>query len=108
MSVQERPCPACGIRRTLRLWRHRSLCANCKHQWPARHSLGEFTPSPHPPANAIHPFTASELARLRSYRAAVASGLYTDSLPSARYVAEGRDPDSGHMNQKEPPPCPTC
>ncbi len=44
MSVPERPCPACGIRHTLRLWGDRSLCANCKRQWPARHRLAEFAP----------------------------------------------------------------
>jgi hypothetical protein len=70
MTIQERPCPGCGVPRTLRLWGGQSLCANCRRQWLVRsrqsrtHTVAEFTPN--------------EVTRLTHYRDAVAHGLYSE------------------------------
>jgi hypothetical protein len=101
MTVQERACPACRIRRTLRLWGGRSLCANCKCQWPARQIPGECASIP-------DPFTSGELARLRNYRAAIASGLYTDSLSSAPVRPAASGTNTQVIWSRRSHPCPTC
>jgi hypothetical protein len=64
--IQERSCPRCAIRRTVRLGRGLALCFNCRYHWDAH---------PLPPAEQ---FDAAARARLVSYRAAVRAGFYTD------------------------------
>jgi hypothetical protein len=77
--VQERSCPRCAIRRTVRLADGSSFCFNCRHQWPTQQVAGDHTgrglaaPSPPP-----EPFGLTERARLAIYRAAVRAGFYSD------------------------------
>ena len=83
MTIQERKCPRCAAPLTFRLWRGRSLCANCKWQWPNA-IRGEKT-SATLNTGAVSPttlMTSAQLERLRIYRAAVAHGFYTDQLPT--------------------------
>jgi ribosomal protein L37AE/L43A len=60
--IQERRCPRCAIKRTLRLAHGTSFCFNCRSQWEA----------------PIYPFKPDELARLELYRVAVRAGFYSD------------------------------
>jgi len=71
-TIQERPCPRCAIRRTVRIARA-SFCFNCRLHW-GRVSGAAFEPRPEP----AYVFTAAETLRLEMYRAAVRAGFYTD------------------------------
>jgi hypothetical protein len=79
MSFQELACPRCDVPRTFRLWRGRSLCANCKHQFhidagiPIAHRT-----LPCAEARSASELSALEIARLIAYRPAVAHGVYSD------------------------------
>lgn len=81
MLIQDRICPRCGIKRTVRPRRELSMCLNCRHQWPEGQPLppGGRTGLPAAAEPSTYPFTASELRRLAHYRAAVAAGFYTDN-----------------------------
>jgi hypothetical protein len=69
--IEQRVCPRCGIRRTLRQLRSTTaVCFNCHHQWDAF--------SPETEAEVANAFTAEEYVRLAAYRAAVRAGFYTD------------------------------
>ena len=79
MTVQERQCPRCSIRRTLRYGGASSFCANCRLQWDAAPASASSRVQAWPaPRLAAYPFTPRELDRLGIYRAAVRAGLYTD------------------------------
>jgi hypothetical protein len=65
--IQDRACPRCANRRTVRLGQDKSVCFNCRYQWQA-----ERVPAPG------WAFTDVEQARLAIYRAAVRAGFYTD------------------------------
>lgn len=83
-TIQERPCPRCAIRRTVRIARA-SFCFNCRLHWGSQSgnvSAAAFEPRPEP----AYVFTAPETLRLEIYRAAVRAGFYTD-LDSASAIA---------------------
>jgi hypothetical protein len=68
--IQERTCPRCGIRRTIRFGQQAaSFCFNCRLQWGGPDNQAE---------EEDHPFTAEERARLLIYRSAVRRGFYSD------------------------------
>ena len=72
MTIEERRCPRCNIRRTVRLGTWGSVCLNCRRPF-------ERVASAQPvalPAKRL--FTAAEMARLESYRDAILAGLYAD------------------------------
>jgi hypothetical protein len=71
-TIQERPCPRCAIRRTVRIW-GTSFCHNCHLQWHGA-SGAAFLPRPTP----AYIFTAQETARLMMYRAAFLAGYHND------------------------------
>jgi hypothetical protein len=71
-TIQERACPRCAIRRTVRI-AGASFCHNCRLQWSGV-SGAAFVPRP----ESAYLFTASEEARLVMYRAAVRAGFYSD------------------------------
>ncbi len=75
--IQERMCPRCRIRRTVRLGCSTlSLCFNCHLQFGSGPTSGLALPQP--AAYPAYPFSDRELARLQTYRAAVHSGFYSD------------------------------
>jgi hypothetical protein len=76
--IQERTCPRCGIRRTIRLrGSDASLCMNCHLQWDG--SGPTSGPAAALPAvDPAYPFSGRELTRLQRYRAAVRHGFYSD------------------------------
>ena len=69
--IEERTCPRCQIPRTARFGRT-VFCFNCR--WSSDPATAASTL----PTN--YEFTAEELARLRTYRAAIRNGFYTDEL----------------------------
>jgi hypothetical protein len=71
-TIQERPCPRCAIRRTVRI-AGTSFCHNCHLQWEGA-SGAAFLPRPEP----AYFFTAEETARLMIYRVAAQAGYYND------------------------------
>ena len=77
-KIQERDCPRCGIRRTVRLpgsvW---SLCFNCKLQWNSRIMITNRESKPVPVLTA-YPFSPVELKRLVVYRRAVRAAFFCD------------------------------
>lgn len=79
MSIQERACPRCNVSRTFRLWRGRSLCATCKHQFhiDTGFAIARRTPACAQAQSALE-LSAQQIARLYAYRSAVAHGLYSD------------------------------
>lgn len=104
MTIQERPCPRCGVHRSFRLWLGRSMCANCKLQWATQISAGTARAPVHFEATPVTtPFTSRELERLRVYRAAIAYGLYTDQS-----VCAAQETPAAAGNHVEVPQCPTC
>jgi ribosomal protein L37AE/L43A len=71
-TIQERRCPACGNRRTVRVGRSSmSFCFNCRTQWSGGASA-------QPTRSVDGSLTAAEHARLEAYRGAVRAGLYRD------------------------------
>jgi hypothetical protein len=90
MTIQERPWPRCATPRTFRLWRGRSVCANCKSQWTLELRGTTRTIAYRAGSPTATPFTSSELARMRIYRAAVAHGFYTDQFACAAPGAPSR------------------
>ena len=71
--IEERGCPRCLILRTARFGGTK-FCFNCRWSSAPQTDSGIAATNPH----VNHAFTAPELARMRSYRAAVRYGLYTD------------------------------
>ena len=69
--IEERACPRCQILRMARFGRT-LFCFNCR--WPSDAPTSATTLS------ANYKFTIEELARLRTYRAAIRQGFYTDEL----------------------------
>ena len=79
-TIQERPCPRCAIRRTVRIARA-SFCFNCHLHWDGQ--WGQHSAAVPEPAYA---FNVAETERLMVYRAAVRAGFYNDS-PSTAAIA---------------------
>jgi hypothetical protein len=78
-TIQERMCPWCWNRLTVRMGSGLSLCFNCRHHWRGASPLerhGPAQPDSEPFARLL--FGAREAERLAVYRAAVQSGYYTD------------------------------
>jgi ribosomal protein L37AE/L43A len=69
--IQEVPCPRCSNPRTVRV-SGLSFCFNCHWQWSGASGASQ------PDADPEYRFTATELARLTTYRAAVRAGFYND------------------------------
>jgi hypothetical protein len=69
LVIEQRACPRCQIRRTVRLART-SFCFNCRWTWGATASADSYA------------FGHEELARLRAYRDAIRNGFFTDELPA--------------------------
>jgi hypothetical protein len=67
--IQDRACPRCANRRTVRLGQGSSLCFNCRYHWD---------PEPVELMPAGWSFDAAERSRLVIYRAAVRAGFYSD------------------------------
>ena len=81
MTIEERRCPRCHIKRTVRLGAWGSVCFNCRRPLDATPTIAEpIAPSPR------EVFTPAELARLGSYRAAILAGLYTDWPAEAELI----------------------
>jgi hypothetical protein len=70
-TIRELPCPRCANPRTVQV-AGVSFCFNCHWQWTGETAVSQ------PDSEPAYPFTASELARLATYRAAVRAGFYTD------------------------------
>jgi hypothetical protein len=70
--IQERACPRCAIRRTVRLTAGNSFCFNCRLQWSTQ-QVARGQPVRWMTALPLtsHPFTPAEQARMAIYRAAV-------------------------------------
>ena len=64
--IEDRACPRCANRRTVRLGQDKSVCFNCRFRWVPE------------PVERWPSFTDVERARLEIYRAAVWAGFYTD------------------------------
>lgn len=79
MMIEERRCPRCSIRRTVRLGTWGSVCLNCRLPLDAA-ARGPIA------APATQVFTAAELVRLEIYRNAIRAGLYTDWPAEAELV----------------------
>jgi hypothetical protein len=77
MTIVERPCPRCGIRRSVRFGRLGSYCFNCKFRWHGSDSATPITRPRHVRV-AEYPFGPAELTRLEIYRAAVQAGFYNE------------------------------
>jgi hypothetical protein len=76
--IQERACPRCAHRRTVRVGNSaRLFCFNCRHAWAA--SDEHILQAPWPALDS-YVFQPAELARLRMYRAAVRAGFFTDEV----------------------------
>jgi hypothetical protein len=77
--IQERPCPRCAIRRTVRLAAGGSFCFNCRLQWSTR-QIARAQPAPRMTVLTLtsQSLTVAEWARLVIYRAAVRAGFYSD------------------------------
>jgi hypothetical protein len=79
MTVQEKHCPRCGIKRTVWLGEWGSFCFNCRLRWGRGSGIA---PQPAPTATVspqrFEGLLPAELARLATYRAAVRAGFYTD------------------------------
>ena len=76
MSIVEQRCPRCSNRRTVHLGYSSALfCFNCRLRWNPDKPYTAYVADTNPPA---YTFTDRERARLRVYRAAVASGFYSD------------------------------
>jgi hypothetical protein len=86
MTIQERRCPRCAIRRTINLAHWGTFCFNCRLQWGTQ-GAAEVAAVEAPLAR--YQFTPAELARLEAYRGAVRAGLYTD-WPRLPAQARGR------------------
>jgi hypothetical protein len=71
-TIQERTCPRCAIRRTVRI-AGSSFCHNCRLHW---HDAPNAELPPR--REAAYAFTAQETARLIIYRAAIRAGFYND------------------------------
>ena len=66
--IRDHRCPRCGNNRTVQLARSgRNFCFNCRWLWSATVEVA-----------LSYPFTAEELARLATYRAAVRAGFYNE------------------------------
>jgi hypothetical protein len=75
-TIQERPCPRCANRRTVRI-AGASFCHNCHLHWG--HALGTaLSPSQVQRPEPAYVFTAAEIARLEIYREAVSAGFFSD------------------------------
>jgi hypothetical protein len=76
--IQERDCPRCGIRRTVRQpWSVWSFCFNCKLQWSSS-IAATARESEACPVSTAYPFSPTELTRLTVYRRAVRAGFFSD------------------------------
>jgi hypothetical protein len=91
MIIEHRPCPRCQIPHTARFADGIAVCFNCRATWRSDDPEGTVTApqaarqAPAAPAAPAQPeapyqFTARELARLATYRAAVAAGFYNEGL----------------------------
>ena len=75
MTIEQRPCPRCTMRRTVRMGTWGWFCFNCRLHVA---STDAAWPADMPAERAEYQFTPAELARLQRYRAAVLAGLYSD------------------------------
>jgi ribosomal protein L37AE/L43A len=75
MTIEQRPCPRCAIRRTVRMGTWGWFCFNCRLHLAAVDVSG---PGDIPTDAAGHQFTSAELLRLERYRAAIQAGVYSD------------------------------
>jgi hypothetical protein len=75
-TIQEHPCPRCGIRRTVRI-ACASFCFNCHLHWGSQWGKA-LSVADEPRLEPPYAFTAAETARLTIYRAAIHAGFYSD------------------------------
>src|SRR5918993_118850 len=83
--IQERNCPRCAIRRTVRI-ADSSFCHNCRLQWHQAPNT-EFLPRP----TVTYAFTGRETARLMIYRAAIRAAFTTSGDRPARLSLATRE-----------------
>jgi hypothetical protein len=98
MTIEQRPCPSCGIPNTAHMSDGVAVCFNCRATWDPRDPEGTVKPvRTAPPAAAApaqppeapqpFPFTPLELKRLLIYRAAVRAGFFNDGPAAAQRAA---------------------
>jgi len=75
MTIIERRCPRCAIRRTVSLGEWGAYCWNCRHQWDIPLRPGNIDRTER---TSAFPFEPAELVRLERYRVAICKGIYTD------------------------------
>ena len=88
MTIEQRPCPRCAIRRTARLGTWGAFCFNCHLHLASGKVDVPIRPAEVPP----YRFQPAELVRLERYRAAVQAGLYTDWPRGARPLSARTQP----------------
>jgi hypothetical protein len=104
--IQERACPRCAIRWTVRLTAGNSFCFNCRLQWSTQ-QVARGQPVRWMTALPLtsHPFTPAEQARMAIYRAAVRAGFYSD-WPGTSLVLTRRCGGQVALDQVRPTPRP--
>ena len=89
--IQERSCPRCAIRRTVRLTPGSSFCFNCRLQWSTQ-QVAPGQPVRWMTALPLtsQTFTLAEQARMAIYQAAVRAGFYSDWPRTSRVLTRRR------------------
>jgi hypothetical protein len=84
LLIQERACPRCGIRRTVRLgFSQISVCFNCRWQWGEPSSL----PGLQVAGSIVDTISPAEIKRLEIYRLAAGAGFYDERpVPEVHHV----------------------
>jgi hypothetical protein len=80
MTIEQKRCPRCAIKRTANLGTWGTFCFNCRSRLDGR----ELRPLPPVSEDAPYAFSGAELLRLQHYRAAIQAGLYSDWSEAAR------------------------
>jgi len=80
MTIVERRCPRCAIRRTAELRGWGRFCFNCRLRWGAQMQLTDNADAETRDVGVEPPymFGPAELLRLERYRGAVRNGVYSD------------------------------
>lgn len=82
MTIVERTCPRCAIKRTVRWGESGALCFNCRLHWDCTPSstaaINKGSGGSTAERTMQYPFRPAELLRLKSYRAAIHNGVYSD------------------------------
>ena len=99
MTIVERRCPRCAIKRTVQLAEWGGFCFNCRLQLDVPARVAEVASTAQreaPDQTAAYAFDAAELVRLERYRAAIQRRIYTD-WPSTRHAGTVSGGPSSHQ-----------